>query len=359
MSTPFKKYVVSLGLVAGISCGIGFSILAWGQTLQPAGHQPHPLAGAQALFVEGLAITEDGFQDSSLITNTVIEKLRQAGFAVVLSPDQPHDVVVRVKCEEQKTRTGLNGIRSNSPVPTSRLWEGPACRITYQYQGHSPQWHWEVRTPFQNPSAGVSGNSGRGIWALNALNTQLQQDDFALFLLAEWEQADRLLMLFQKSADNLARQKTILTLLGTVPSDNAFEVLKEALHVPELASAALMALGQQGAKAIPVIVSHLNATTQFDHRLAAIQALSVIATHSNAPDLLPQFIKHLDSDDRQLQTEAVKGLGRLGDRRAIQALEALSLKVWTDPSNSQDMQALREMVSWSIKQLKPNAHTGE
>src|SRR5690606_27015789 len=128
-------------------------------------------------------------------------------------------------CEEQKTWTGLTGIRSNSPAPNSRLCEGPACRITYRYKGHSPQWHWEVRTPLEDFRASVSETSGRGILALNALNAQLQQDDFPLFLLAEWEQADRLLMLFQTFTDNIARQKTILTLLGTVPSDNAFNVL--------------------------------------------------------------------------------------------------------------------------------------
>ncbi len=67
---------------------------------------------------------------------------------------------------------------------------------------------------------------------LTALNTQLQQDDFPLFLVAEWEQADRLLMLFQKSTDNIERQTTILKLLGTLASDQSLRSPQASAHQP-------------------------------------------------------------------------------------------------------------------------------
>ena len=361
MNTRFNHLFVSIGIVAGISYGMGFPLLAWAQQPQPDEHLIHPLMTAQVLLVESIALTERGLQDSSSITKTVSDKLSEAGFTVVSSPDQPHDAVVRVKCEERQTWTGPSKHRSTSPVPTTRLWNGPACHISYRYKGQSPQWNWEVRTPFEDTQAAAeaAGTSDIGTFALNALNTQLQQDDFSLFLTAEWEQADRLVMLLQQSTDNIEQQTTILQLLGTLPSDKAFTTLKEALTNPALVRTALLALGEQGERAIPALASYLETTTNSDHRLAAIQALGSIATQSKAPALFSLFINLLESENPKIQTEAVKGLGNLGDRRAIQPLEKLNLKAWTNPSTSPDMQALRKMLSWSLWQLNPDAHTSE
>lgn len=359
MNTQFNNFFVSVGMVAGISCGVGIPFLVWAQQPQPEEHLVHPLVAAQVLLVESVALTERGLQDSSTITKTVTDKLSQAGFTMVSSPDQPHDAVVRVKCEERQTWTGPSTHRSTSPTPTFRLWKGPACHISYRHDGESPHWNWEVRTSFEDARAAAeaAGDSQTGTFALNALNARLQQDDFPLFLIAEWEQIDRLLMLFQKSTDNIERQRTILQLLGTLSSDKAFAALKEALTNPALTTTALLALGQQGEMAIPTLVSSLETTTNADNRLAAIQALGVIATQSKAPALFTQFMNLLESEDPKIQTEAVKGLGNLGDRRAIQPLEKLNLKAWTNPSRSPDMNALREMLSWSLWQLSPDAHT--
>jgi len=361
MNLPFNKLFASIGMIAGISCGMGFPLLAWAQQPQPVEHLVHPLVTAQVLLVESIALTERGLQDSSTITKTVTDKLSEAGFTVVSSPDQPHDAVVRVKCEERQTWTGPSKHRSTGPSPTSRLWKGPACHISYRYGDQSPHWSWEVRTAFEDTrtAAEAAGASNTGTFALNALNAQLQLDDFPLFLVAEWEQPDRLLMLLQKSTDNLERQTTILQLLGTLSSGKAFAALQDALTKPALAPTALLALGQQGEMAIPVLVSFLETSTNADHRLAAIQALGIIATQSKAPALFTQFMNLLESEDPKIQTEAVKGLGNLGDRRAIQPLEKLNLKAWTNPSTSPDMQALREMLSVSLWQLNPDTHASE
>ena len=361
MNTPFNNLFVSIGMVAGISCGIAFPLLVWAQQPQPDEHLVNPLMTAQVLLVESIALTERGLQDSSTITKTVTDKLTQTGFTVVSSPDQPHDAVVRVKCEERQTWTGPSKYRSTGPSPTSRLWKGPACHISYRYGEHSPHWSWEIRTTFEDTRAAseAAGASDTGTFALNALNAQLQQDDFPLFLMAEWEQTDRLLMLLQQSTDNLERQTTILQLLGTLSSDKAFAALKEALANPALTPTTLLALGHQGEMAIPPLINYLQTTTNADHRLAAIQALGAIATHSKAPSLFTQFMNLLESEDPKIQTEAVKGLGNLGDRRAIQPLQKLSLQAWTNPSTSPDMQALREMLSWSLWQLNPDTHTSE
>ena len=360
MTTPFKNLFVSLGIAAGISCGMGFPFSARAQQPHPMEHPEHPMLKAQVLLVESIVLTERGLQDSSVIMKTVTDKLSEAGFSVVSTPDQPHDAVVRVKCEERQKWIGPSTHRSTSPAPTSRLWKGPACHISYRHGEQSPNWSWEVRTSFEDTKAAAkaAGDSDAGTFALNALNAQLQQADFPLFLAAEWEQADRLLMLFQKSTDNIERQTTILQLLGTLHSDKILKALKEALTNPALTPTALSSLGQQGEMAIPTLDSYLKTTTNSDHRLAAIQALGAIATQCKAPALFTEFIKFLDSEDPKVQTEAVKGLGNLGDRRAIQPLETLNLKAWTNPSTSPDMKALREMLSWSLWQLSSGAHTG-
>ncbi|MDH5698702.1 MAG: HEAT repeat domain-containing protein [Nitrospirota bacterium] len=361
MRIPFTSLFVILQMVAGISCLMGLSSPAWAQETPLEAHPVHPLMTAQVLVVKSIALTERGLQDSTAITKTVTDRLTDTGFTIASSPDQPHDAVVRVKCEERQTWTGPSKHRSTSPSPTSRLWKGPACHISYRHGEQSPHWSWEVRTSFEDTSgaAEIAGASDTGTFAMTALNTQLQQDDFPLFLVAEWEQADRLLMLFQKSTDKIDRQKTILKLMGTLSSDKAFEALKEALNNSDLAPTALLALGQQGEKAIPALASYLETATNSDHRLAVIQAFGAIATQSNAPALFTQFMKALDTEEPKIQTEAVKGLGNLGDRRAIQPLEKLNLKTWTNPSSSPDMTALREMLSWSLWQLSPSAHTAE
>jgi hypothetical protein len=361
MSTLFTPLFVFWQIVGGISCLMGLSSPSWAQQTPLEAHAVHPLITAQVLVVETIALTERGLQDSPAIAKTVTDRLADTGFTIVSTPEEPHDAIIRVKCEERQTFTGPSQHRNTSPALSSRLWKGPACHISYRYQGQSPAWNWDVHTTFEDTggTAEMAGVSDTGIFAMTALNTQLQQDDFPLYLIAEWEQADRLLMLFQKSTANVERQTTILKLLGTLASDPAFEALKGALTDPALAPTALFALGQQGEKAIPALATFLESTTNSEHRLAAIHALGAIATQSNAPALFTQFIKVLDTEELKTQTEAVKGLGNLGDRRAIQPLEKLNLKTWTNPSTSPEMMDLRKMLSWSLWQLSPSAHTAE
>ncbi len=329
---------------------------------QPREENPmlHPLAHAQTVWVEGVALTERGLQDPAPLIQTVSEQLRKIGLTVVSQADDPHDAVVRVKCEERQTVTGPSKHRSTGPVPTTRLWKGPTCHLSYRHGHDSPNWSWEVRTSFEDTreAAKAAGEANSGAFALRALNTQLQGDEFPLFLAAEWGQTDRLLEVYRQSSQQIDRQRTILQLIGPLPSEQALAALQEALGHTALARTALLSLGQQGETGIPALVSFLESSANPELRLAAIQGLGTIATYSKAPVLFTQFLNLLDSTDPRVQTEAVKGLGNLGDRRAIPPLEQLNLKAWTNSSTSPDMQALREMLSWSLWQLRPDAHSG-
>lgn len=360
MSICYKSVIVHLSVSSLILCGMGFSSSALGQHLPPAEHPVHPLAQAQTVFVEGVALTERGPHDPATLIQTVTEQLQKAGWTVVSQADLPHDAIVRVKCEERQTWTGPSRHRRTGPSPNTRLWKGPACHLSYRYNHQTPNWSWEVRTSFEDTreAAKTAGVKDIGAFALNELNTQLRDDEFPLYLAAEWGQTDRLLSIYRESSGHIEQQRTILHLLGGLPSEQSLTTLEKALSNPELAPTALLALGQQGEPGIPVLVSFLQSSTDPDQQLAAIQGLGTIAAHNKAPVLFTQFMTLLESSDPRIQTEAVKGLGKLGDRRALQSLEQLNLKAWTNASTSPDMQALRDMLSWSLWELNPTPHTG-
>ena len=319
-----------------------------------------PLEQVQQVLIETLALTERGLQDSSTLQQVVSERLAQAGFTPVLEVNTPHDIMVRVKCEERKTWTGPSKHRKGShpSAAASRLWKGPACHISYRYQGKSALWSWEVRTSFEDPrqAAKAAGASNAGLYALQELQTQLTRDEFPLYLAAEWGQADRLIHLFEQATDQLDRRRLILQLLGPLTSPATLSTIEEATQNPELALTAITALGDQGEVAIPTLANILNTAESAEKQLRALQALGDIATHSANPRLYELFVQQLQSPDPRMQTIAVRGLGSLGDLRAITPIKTLNLQAWSNPSTHADMQALREALNWSLFQLAPSSH---
>jgi hypothetical protein len=246
-------------------------------------------------------------------------------------------------------------------LTASRLWKGPACSISYRQHGNTAHWNREVRTSFEEPrqAAKAVGATNVGLYALQELRTQLVHDEFPLYLAAEWGQADRLITIFQQATDHLDRRLLILQLLGPLTSATILPTLQEAIQTPELALTAITALGKQGEVAITTLAKILDSPGNSTQQLAAIQALGEIATHSKVPSLYDQFVQQLQSQDPRMQTVAVRGLGKLGDQRAITSIETLNLQAWTTPSTHADIQALREALNWSLWQLNPESHTGE
>ncbi len=317
----------------------------------------------QHVRIETLALTEKGVQDSSTLQQVISERMAQAGFTPVHQDNMPYDIIVRVKCEERKTWTGPTQHRKSghSLLTASRLWKGPACSISYRQQGNTAHWTREVRTSFEEPrqAAKAAGVTNAGLYALQELRTQLVHDEFPLYLAAEWEQADRLITVFQQTTKHLDRRLLILQLLGPLTSSTVLPTLQEATQTPELALTAIAALGDQGEVAIPTLAKILDISRSSAQQLAALQALGEISAHSKAPDLYDQFVQQLQSQDPHMQTVAVRGLGKLGDQRAMPLIETLNLQAWTNPSTHADIQALREALNWCLWQLNPESHTGE
>ena len=318
-----------------------------------------PLEKVQHVLIETLALTERGIQESTGIQQVVSDRLAEAGFTPLTQATAPHDIMVRVKCEERKTRTGPSKHRKGGhPLSTaSRHWKGPTCHISYRYQGKPALWSWEVRTSFEDSrkAAKEAGARNSGQYALQELQAKLVQDEFPLYLTAEWGQTDRLIDQFQLAKDQIARQRLILQLLGPLTSSSAHSTLEEATKNPELAATAIAALGNQGEVAIPSLANILDTSESSEQRLAALQALGGIATHSPVPALYDQFIQQLQSSDPRMQTIAVRGLGTLGNQDAMNAIETLNIQAWSNPSTHADMQDLREALNDTLYQLDPQA----
>ena len=347
-------------IICGLWIGMGPPVILSAESPALTSTPAIPLEQVQHVLIETIAITEKGVQDSAIFQQVVSERLAQAGFTPVHDINSPHDIIVRVKCEERKTWSGPSKHRKGShpSAAASRLWKGPACHISYRYQSKPAIWSWEVRTSFEEPrkAAKAAGTTYSGMYALQELQAQLAQDEFPLYLAAEWRQTDRLIHLFQQSRDQLDRRRLILQLLGPVASPTVLSTIQEATQDPDLALTAIAALGDQGEVAISSLVNILNASPRPEHQLAALKALGEIATQSANPRLYDVFIEQLQAQDPRMQTFAVRGLGKLGDLRAITPIETLNLQAWSNPSTDPEIQALREALNWSLFQLDPASH---
>jgi len=347
-------------IILGLWIGIGMPATVSAGSPAVTSNSAVPLEQVQHVLIETLALTERGLQNSAALHQVVSERLAQAGFTPVHDVNMPHDILVRVKCEERKTWTGPSKHRKGSQplAAASRLWKGPACHISYRYQGQPSLWSWEVRTPFEDPlkAAKEAGVTNSGMYALQELQIQLAQDEFPLYLAAEWGQPDRLIHLFQQATDRLDRRRLILQLLGPLASPTVLSTIQEATQNPALALTAIAALGDQGEVAIPSLVNILDTSASTEQQLTALKALGEIAKYSATPRLYDIFIQQLQSQDPRMQTIAVRGLGRLGDLRAITPIKTLNLQAWSNPSTHSDMQELREALNWSLFQLDPSSH---
>ena len=322
------------------------------------------LKKAQIVSLQTVALTEKGPVDSEDIQQVVTKRFQAIGYTINIDEEKSHDVVVKVKCEERKTRTGPStyGGDADSRYASARGWKGPACQITYGLNGEQLDWRKEVRTDFEDAitAAQKVKKKNVGEFALSELSKQLQQDDFPLLLTAEWGQAERLVMLMKQPDTEQDLKLKIIPLLGTTSDPLALSTLKETLKDPVLAPKAATALGQHGEQAEETLVTLLQTAQTQELKVSAVKGLGEIATHSAQTSVYTPLVTALQKPDTEIpvKTEIVRALGKLADQRAVPILEELNTQAWTDPSTSPEMQELREALSWSLWQLDPSPHSG-
>lgn len=283
----------------------------------------------------------------------------ELGYSAVSDSRLPHDVVVRVKCEQRKTWEGTASAGGDNDLPDapSRLWKGPACQITYALGGMKIKWQKEVRTEFEDAVAAAQSAQAPdpGLFAMNALQGALEQYEFPLLLSAEWGQPDRLLKLMDASQTSQIRKLKIISLLGEMVADEALPHLTEALKDKDLAKQAAIALGNMGKEGIPILIDILRSSKQPDLQAAAAKGLGDLGNIHSDSRVVPPLLEMLDAPgiDITVQTEIAWALGRVPDRRSVEPLFALDRKlqkIRKDPPDPQ-IKKLKEAVFWSIKQV--------
>ncbi len=319
--------------------------------------QKDQLEKIQTVLVETLALTEKGSMDSGAIADITARRLIEVGYTVVRDQATPHDVTLRVKCEQRKTWEGTTAAGGDADLPDapSRLWKGPACQLTYQLGGMKVKWQKEVRTEFEDAAAAArtAQASDPGTYALSKLKEALETYEFPLLLAAEWGHAERLLRLLDSTDTSQARKLKIISLLGEMQADEALPTLKAALKDRDLAKQALVAMGNLGKEGIPLLIDLMQSAPQLELQAAAAKGLGQIGGISGDATVVPPLLAKLQDSkaDWAVLTEVAWALGKIPDKRSIQPLYDLDKKLQAirDPDNVV-LKKLKEAVFWAIKQ---------
>jgi hypothetical protein len=311
----------------------------------------------QTVLIEAIALTDKGAVDPAPIAELVARRMGELGYTVVGEAGKPHDVLIKVKCEERKIWEGTTAAGGDADLPDapSRLWKGPACQMTYLLGSMKIKWQKEVRTEFEDAAlAAQSAHAGDpGVYAMGKLKDVLETYEFPLLLAAEWGQPERLLKLLDRSDTPQARKVKILSLLGEMQADEALPKLKEVLKDRDLAKQAIGAMGNLGKEGIPLLVDIMNTSPQPELQAAAAKGLGQLGgMHGDASVVPPLLAKLKDpKTDWSVLTEVAWALGKIPDKRSIQPLYDLdkTLQAMRDPENVQ-LKKLKEAVFWAIKQ---------
>ena len=319
--------------------------------------QKDKLENVQRVLVETIAITERGPQQNpGVLAATVVNRMQALGYTVLTDPAQPHDVIVRVKCEQRKVWEGttLSGGDADLPDSPSRVWKGPACQFVYLLDGKKIGWQKEVRTDFQDAGQAAQG-ADPGAYALAKLNERLEQYPFPLLLTAEWGQETRLLKALDDPTAASAEKVRIVNLLGDIFATKAVTRLLTALDDSDVAvaKAAAVALGNIGQKeSINALIDVLK-TGRPELQAAAAKGLGQVGGLHGDFSVIPPLLEALKTDDLAVKTEVVWALGKLPDKRTAEPLYALNrvLQNNRDGEHELELRRLREALSWSLKQV--------
>ena len=348
--------MIRFTLAAFISLSLwGVGDISWASREYFTAEQKEHLAKIRTVLVETIAITDKGTVPSEKLTETVTHRLEQIGYTVVTNPSQPHDVVVRVKCEQYKTWEGTttSGGDADLPDAPSRIWKGPACQLGYVLGGTKIKWQREVRTDFADAgeAAQAAHAADVGLYAMDKLNERLQQYDFPVTLAAEWGHADRLLKLLDAPDTENVRKLKIISLLGDMMNDEALPKLKEALQDKNLAQQAAVALGNIGKESIPTLIDMLKNSKDPALQIAAAKGLGQVGALHGDPAIIPPLLDMLFKPDIDmgLRTEVVWAIGKMPDKRAIDPLHKLDRELQAVRTDDPAFKKLKEAAFWSLK----------
>lgn len=284
---------------------------------------------AERIHIDPLALTGSGPVDASGIAGAVAARMERLGYRIVTDSTHPHDITLKVKCEEAKRweGTGRMGGDADMVDAAARLWKGPACQITYRVGNRWGDWRHEVRASVSSPEPGASnaGQREAGALAITALVQQLHSDPFPYLLAAEWEQSARLIAALNTPGATTLQKQTVIGLLGQMLATDAIPQLATALKDtdPLVVQAAATALGTIGHEdAIAPLMALFQSGASEQHRAAAL-GLGRLAPLHPGSDIVPTLIAALPKESVPMQTIIVRALGKTTDRRVLAPLRDL------------------------------------
>ena len=288
---------------------------------------------AEQIHLETLALSSQGPLEAGGITKAVATRFERLGYRIVTDGSQPHEVTVKVKCEELKTweGTGRSGGDADMMDAAVRLWKGPACQLTYRFGTRWADWRHEVRTAFSNPqdAARQAGQADAGVYAITKLIEQLQLDPFPFLLAAEWGQSSRLVQALDANSTTPPQKQVVIGLLGDMLAVDAIPRLTAALRdsdqaIVQSAATALGTIGHENG--IPALLALFKTGSPDQHRAAAAGLGRLAPLHPNS-GIVPTLIAALPAESVPNQIIIVRALGKTTDRQVLGPLKALHRSV--------------------------------
>ena len=326
--------------------------------------QKAQLARIHIILVSALALGDKGPVPSDGILEVVRRRFEDLGFQVVTHPEEPHDVTFHAVCEVRKPEqivTPYGGDAELLDTP-DRLWNGPACQLSYRLEGKDLGWYKEVHIALDD--APLTGQEFRASEAEASVFEQLtlafEHLDFPVMLLSEWGQTHRLVTLLSAPETTSARQRLILELLRQFPSSQALPALMKLIQQRQYPEEAIGALSGLGHEVVPQLV-HLfhKKEGEMSIRAAAAKGLGRIMRaegDSEVMAVLLEYLAHAVSRIRSsadiefsVLTEVVWAVGSIHHKPTFQLLDTLQSRIWMIYDTSPEMKKLRDVVSVAYK----------
>lgn len=331
--------------------------------------QKAQLARIRTILVSALALGEKGPASSDNILGVVKRRFEDLSFQVVTDPEQPHDVVFHAVCEVHKPEqivTPHGGDAELTDTP-DRLWDGPACQLSYRLEGKDLGWYKEVHASVKDRP--LSGREFRATDSEASVFEQLTQAlehlDFPIMLLSEWGQTSRLVALLSVPGTTPARQLLILELFRQFPASEALPELMTMIQQGRYPDEAIGALSGLGTEVVPQLRQLFGNTNQdVSIRAAAAKGLGRIMRADGDPDVIAVLLEYLanavsritSSADIEFPvlTEVVWAVGSMHHKPTFQLIDTLQSRIWLIYDTSPEMKKLRDVVSVTYRYMEFN-----
>ena len=337
---------------------------SWARRDALTAEQKSQLERIDRVLVDVIVLSDKGSLDAKPLVDVVVTRMKEFDYTTVTDPTQPHDVELKIKCEQRKTWEGTTTMGSDADLPDapSRIWKGPACQLGYLLNGKKMAWRKEVRTDFDDAQAAATlAKAGDPTaYAMAKLQARLEEYDFPALITAEWGQEARLFRLYDDPKTPIARKVKLVALFGDLFSVKAIPRLLDGLNGADrsIAKASALALGNIGQKdTIPVLIKTMKSGPP-DLRAPAAKALGIVGALHGDFTIVDPLLETLNTEDVAVKTEVTWALGKLPDMRAYEPLFELQKSLYRVHENDADpnLVKLKEAVNWSIKQIDTWEH---